>query len=182
MRNGYLLIASGALALAACGGNDTPAEGNAAAPSNMAAHADGGTLADALGGADIGRFAAAVRTAGLEPTLAGPGPYTVLAPTDAALTAAGDLGSDKERLTRLLGFHILPGTMGADDIGKAIDAREGKAQLATMAGGTLTATREGGRIVLADASGTKAAVVTPDQRRSNGVLHRIDAVLMPAAE
>ena len=49
-----------------------------------------------------------------------------------------------------------------------------------MGGGTLTATREGGKIVLTDAAGTKATVTEADEKRSNGVVHHIDAVLMPA--
>ena len=62
----------------------------------------------------------------------------------------------------MLTNHILPGTMLAADIGKAIDAGGGKAQIATLGGGTLTATRNGDAIVITDAAGTKA---TRDQRR-----------------
>ena len=72
--------------------------------------------------------------------------------------------------------------MLAEDIGKAIDAAEGgKAALATMGGGTLTASREGDSIVLTDAAGGKATVSKADERYSNGVVHRINAVLMPQA-
>jgi uncharacterized surface protein with fasciclin (FAS1) repeats len=86
----------------------------------------------------------------------------------------------RAELTGVLTYHILPGAMLAADIGKAIDAGKGKAVLATMAGGTLTATKEGDAIVLADGAGTKARILGPDEKKSNGVIHRIDAVLMPS--
>jgi uncharacterized surface protein with fasciclin (FAS1) repeats len=79
----------------------------------------------------------------------------------------------------VLTYHILPGTVLAADISKAIENAKGKAVLATMGGGTLTATREGDRIVLTDAAGSRAVVTGADQQYSNGVVHQIDAVLMP---
>ena len=87
----------------------------------------------------------------------------------------------RPELTRTLSYQILPGTVLAEDIGKAIDAGNGKAQLATMGGGTLTATREGGKIVLADGAGGKATIAKADETLANGVIHRVDAVLMPSA-
>ena len=68
-------------------------------------------------------------------------------------------------LTRILTYHILPGTMLAADIGKAIDAGKGKAVLATMGGGTLTATKDGDKIVLTDAAGGKATITKADDKR-----------------
>ena len=50
-----------------------------------------------------------------------------------------------------------------------------------MSGETLTATKDGGKVVLTDAAGGKATIVEGDQKRSNGVVHTIDAVLMPSA-
>ena len=75
---------------------------------------------------------------------------------------------------------ILPGTVLAEDIAKAIDNGKGKAVLATMGGGTLTATKEGDKIVLTDAAGNKATVTQADDKFTNGVVHHVDAVLMPA--
>ena len=123
----------------------------------------------------------------LDATLAGPGPYTVLAPDDAAFgkMPAGALDTlmkpeARADLTALLTYHILPGTILAEDIGKAIDAGKGKAVLATMGGGTLTATREGDKIVLTDEAGNKAIMANADETLANGVIHRVDTVLMPA--
>ena len=53
--------------------------------------------------------------------------------------------------------------------------------LATMGGGTLTATREGGKIVLTDQAGQKATVSRADERFSNGVVHHVDALLLPGS-
>ena len=75
---------------------------------------------------------------------------------------------------------ILPGTVLAADIDKAIDKGKGKAVLATFGGGTLTATKDGGKTVLTDAKGDKATITKADEQYSNGVVHHIDAVLMPA--
>ena len=54
------------------------------------------------------------------------------------------------------------------------------AVLATMGGGTLPATKEGDAIVIADAAGGKARITKSDDKRSNGVIHHVDAVLMPS--
>ena len=70
----------------------------------------------------------------------------------------------RAQLTGVLTNHILPGTILADDIDKAIDNGKGKAVLATMGGGTLTATKEGGKIVLTDTAGTKATVTQADEK------------------
>ena len=74
---------------------------------------------------------------------------------------------------------ILPGTVMVADIGKAIDAGKGKAVLATMSG-TLTATRDGGKTVLTDSKGNKATITGGDKQYTNGVVHEVDAVLMPS--
>ena len=75
---------------------------------------------------------------------------------------------------------ILPGTVMAADIDKAIDNGKGKAVLATMGGGTLTATKDGDKTVLTDAAGHKATVTQADDQFSNGVVHHVDALLMPS--
>jgi uncharacterized surface protein with fasciclin (FAS1) repeats len=181
------LLLAGALALATagCGGageqaDNTAAERNAA----MSGQAPSGTIAEGLGNS---RFAAALQAAGLDATLKGAGPYTVLAPSDEAFAnlpaeslEALNRPEGKDRLTRLLSNHVLPGTMLAADIGKAIERGNGKAVLATMAGGTLTATRPGDRIVLTSEDGLRATLSGAERNFSNGVLHPIDTVLAPA--
>ena len=161
--------------------------------SNNVDLAQPGAAQDAAGNQTIGasldqnsRFFQAARSVGLDATLAGPGPYTVLVPSDEAFAqvqqgALSDAANPQNRaeITRILTYHILPGVILAEDIGKAIDNGDGKAVLATMGGETLTATKEGDRIVLTDGGGGKATVTEADQQHSNGVVHRIDAVLTP---
>jgi uncharacterized surface protein with fasciclin (FAS1) repeats len=172
------------VALTACG--DRGAD-NAAQPETEAAKDAAGDQTIAAGLGDATKFAAAAKQAGLDATLTGPGPYTVLVPTDAAFDKlpAGALDilmkpEGRSDLTAVLTYHILPGTILAEDIGKAIDTGKGKTQLPTMAGGTLTATKEGDAIVLTDGAGTKAKLVNAEEKKSNGVIHRVDAVLMPS--
>jgi uncharacterized surface protein with fasciclin (FAS1) repeats len=171
-----------ALALSAC----DAASSDPALKSEAAREAAGGkTIADALG--EDGRFAVAAKATGLDATLAGPGPYTVLVPSDAAFDKlpAGALDTlmkseSRAQLTGVLTGHILPGTVLSADIAKAIDNGGGKAMLATFGGGTLTATRNGEQIVLTDSAGGKALITSADDKRSNGVVHHLDTVLMPS--
>ena len=134
-----------------------------------------------------GKFMAAAKAAGLDQTLAGPGPYTVFAPTDDAIAKApaGTFDAtpgNRAQLTGIITNLILPGTVLVADIDKAIDAGKGKAPLATMGGGTLTATKEGGNTVITDSAGNKATIAKGDEQFSNGVVHEIDTVLMPAKQ
>ena len=129
------------------------------------------------------KFMATAKAAGLDQTLAGPGPYTVFVPDDAAFSSApaGTLATDPKnrgQLTAVLTNLILPGTVMIADIDKQIDAQKGKAMLATMGGSILTATKDGDKTVIADSAGHKATV-TGDDQYTNGVVHHIDAVLMP---
>jgi len=178
-----LCLCAAALALGACsqsGSNNT-----APAQSGEAKDAAGGeTIAAALN--QNGKFFQAAKTVGLDATLGGPGPYTVLVPSDEAFNAAEgsalkDAANPQNRaeITRILTYHILPGVILADDIGTAIDNGKGKAVLATMGGETLTATKENGKIVLTSGSGGKATVTQADEKHSNGVVHHIDSVLSP---
>ncbi len=132
-----------------------------------------------------GQFMAAAKAAGLDQTLAGAGPYTVFVPDDAAFAGAPagtfDVKPDnRAQLTGVLTNLILPGTVMVADIDKAIDNSKGKAVLATMGGGTLTATKDGGKTVLTDAAGHKATITQGDETYTNGVVHHVDAVLMPS--
>ena len=175
-----------ALSLTACHkGSDTANNTTAASQPKPAAKAAGSqTIATGL--IDDQRFVGAIKAAGMDPVFAGPGPYTVLVPTDAAFAKLSPSARDalmgpsgKAKLIRLISHHVLPGTLHTADIVNAIDAHGGKASLATMAGGTLTATRSGAQIVLSDAGGATSAIVGTEAKRSNGVIDHIDTVLQP---
>ena len=177
-------VTAGILILGACN-NDQAGTGNTQAQTSEAQEA-AGDKAIAAGIPANSRFLAAAKAAGLDQTLAGPGPYTVLVPADQAFAAApaGTFDAKPEnraQITGVLTNLILPGTVLAADIDKAIETGKGKAVLATMGGGTVTATKDGGKTVLTDAAGNKASITKADERYTNGVVHHIDAVLMPAA-
>ncbi len=112
----------------------------------------------------------AVQAAGLVDTLKGPGPFTVFAPTDEAFAKIpkADLDAllaDKDKLTAVLTYHVVPGKVMAADV------KAGKVK--TVQGSELTVSTMGG--VKVDA----ANVVTTDVAASNGVIHVIDSVIMP---
>ena len=187
MRTQAFALGIAAAALVAVGGCSKTDKGTNGAPqaqtSDAKKAAGSNTIAAGLG--QNGRFMAAARAAGLDQTLAGPGPYTVFVPDDAAFASApagtfDTTPQNRAQLTGVLTNLILPGTVLAADIGKAIDNAKGKALLLTMGGGTLTATKEGGKLVLADAAGHKATVTQADGQYTNGVVHHIDGLLMPA--
>lgn len=129
---------------------------------------------------------AAVKAADLVPTLQGAGPFTVFAPTDTAFgkLPAGTVDTlvmpeNKETLTKILTYHVVPGMMDSKAIAKAIKAGGGSAKLTTASGGTLTATMDGKTLVLTDEKGGKSRVTTANVYQSNGVIHVVDTVLMP---
>jgi uncharacterized surface protein with fasciclin (FAS1) repeats len=118
-------------------------------------------------------LAAALKAAGLVDTLKGKGPFTVFAPTDAAFaklpagTVEGLL-KDKAKLTKILTYHVVPGKVMAADVVKLKEAK----------------TVEGSTVAIDASSGVKvnnATVVKADVEASNGVIHVIDTVIIPAS-
>ena len=129
---------------------------------------------------------AAVKAAGLVDTLSGPGPFTVFAPTNEAFNAlpAGTVDTllkpeNQDKLKAILTYHVVSGSMDSKAIKKAIKDGKGKAELTTVQGGTLTAMMKGGKLMLTDAKGGMATVTIADVYQSNGVIHVINAVLLP---
>jgi len=172
------------IAVSACGKKASD-NNNVQSAQTPKAQKAAGSKTIAAGLAANGKFMAAAKAAGLDQTLAGPGPYTVFVPDDAAFDSApaGTFDTKPEnraQLTGVLTNLILPGTVLVADIDKAIDNGKGKAVLATMGGGTLTATKDGGKTMLTDSAGHKATISGGDEQYTNGVVHQIDAVLMPS--
>ena len=115
-------------------------------------------------------WAAALQAAGLVDTLKGKGPFTVFAPTDEAFAKIPKdqldaLLKDKAKLTAVLTYHVLPGTVMAKDV------KAGKAK--TVQGSELTLGTTGGVTV------DNAKVVKADIVADNGVIHVIDSVVLP---
>lgn len=146
----------------------------------------GDVVDTAIGSADHTTLVAAVKAAGLVDTLKGPGPFTVFAPTNAAFgkLPAGTVDTllkpeNKAMLSGILTYHVVAGKVAAKDVIKLIKEGNGKAEIKTVAGGILTAKLEGGAVMLTDAKGNSAKVVTADLTSSNGVIHVIDSVVLP---
>ncbi|MGC8535079.1 MAG: fasciclin domain-containing protein [Rhizomicrobium sp.] len=146
----------------------------------------GTIVSGVVASADHTTLAAAVKAAGLMETLSGKGPFTLFAPTNQAFNAlpAGTLASllkpqNKEELVKILTYHVIAGRFDARAVIAAIKKGGGKAVLKTVEGEPLTATLEHGKVVLTDAKGGKATVTKANIRESNGVIHVINAVLMP---
>ncbi len=141
---------------------------------------------NAVNSKDHTTLVAAVKAAGLVDTLEGTGPFTVFAPTNEAFDKlpAGTVDTllkpeNKDQLKKVLTYHVVSGKMSAKDIEKAIKAGGGKASLTTVAGGTLTAMKKDGKIVLTDEKGGTSTVTIANVYQSNGVIHVVDAVLLP---
>jgi uncharacterized surface protein with fasciclin (FAS1) repeats len=126
----------------------------------------------AAGNEDFSTLVAAVEAAGLVETLSGPGPFTVFAPTNEAFEALPEgvldallLPENQPTLTKILTFHVLPDEVTSDEI------TDGEVE-----------TVEGQSVTLSTAEGVtvnEATVIIPDVPASNGVIHAIDAVLIP---
>src|SRR6187401_3134088 len=131
---------------------------------------------NAVNSKDHTTLVAAVKAAGLVPTLKGAGPYTVFAPTNAAFgkLPAGTVDTllkpeNKPALTKVLTYHVVAGTWDSTAVAKQIKDGGGKASLTTVQGGKLIASMQGKDLVLTDEKGGMAKVAIADVRQSNGV-------------
>ena len=128
---------------------------------------------------ETGQFktlAAALSAAGLVNTVKGPGPFTVFAPTDAAFAKlpAGTVENlmkpeNKDQLTAILTYHVVPGKVMAADVVKLKEAK-------TVNGKMLDVKVNGANVMINDAKVTSTDIVA-----SNGVIHVIDTVVLPKA-
>jgi uncharacterized surface protein with fasciclin (FAS1) repeats len=129
---------------------------------------------------DFKTLTAALKAAGLDETLKGPGPFTVFAPTDAAFAKLPEgtvetlLKDPKGQLAEILKYHVVAGEVMAADVAK-MDGQKVK----TVQGAELTVEVSGDKVVLVDAAGSRVNVIKTDITASNGVIHVIDAVLIP---
>ncbi len=143
---------------------------------------------NAVNSADHTTLVAAVKAAGLVETLKGAGPFTVFAPTNAAFAALPEgtvptllKPENKEQLTKVLTYHVVPGRWDAAALMKAIKKGDGKATLTTANGESLWVMMNGDRnVVVRDAKGGVAAISTYDVFQSNGIIHVVDRVLLPS--
>ncbi len=143
-------------------------------------------IENASGSSDHTTLVAAVQAAGLVETLQGDGPFTVLAPTNAAFDAlpAGTVDTllkpeNKEMLSTILTCHVVAAKAMAADVIKMAADNGGMHQISTVGGCNLVAKYENDQVTFSDENGTVATVTIADVPQSNGVVHVIDAVLLP---
>jgi uncharacterized surface protein with fasciclin (FAS1) repeats len=141
---------------------------------------------NAVNSKDHTTLVAAVKAAGLVDTLQSPGPFTVFAPTNDAFKKlpAGTVDTllkpeNKQTLTTVLTYHVVPGRLSAKDLMAKVKASGGKAMLKTAAGGDLTIAEKNGKLWVWDAKGGSAQITIQNVNQSNGVIHVVDTVLLP---
>ena len=169
------IAAASVLLLSACGSDGSTSDTTVAATDETEMTTEVGTIVEvAQGNADFSTLVAAITAAGLGDALSGEGPFTVFAPTNAAFEALPEgllekllLPENKEVLTKILTYHVVPSKVMAADVAAG--------DVATLEGSTFAITTEGG--VKVNASNVTAT----DVAASNGVIHVIDAVLVPAS-
>jgi transforming growth factor-beta-induced protein len=144
----------------------------AATIASVAAHA--ADIVDTAAAAKFNTLVAAVKAAGLVDTLKRPGPFTVFAPTDEAFARlpAGTLETllkpeNRARLQSILTYHVVPGRVMAKDVVKLHSAK-------SVEGRNITIKTMNGGVMVDNAHVTKTDIET-----SNGVIHVIDAVILP---
>ncbi|WP_229310940.1 fasciclin domain-containing protein [Larkinella soli] len=169
----------------------TQSAGNAYGDMGRGRESRGGMLPGGSTGRDLALSAArsadhtmlfrALRVSGLTEQAAGKGPFTVFAPTNEAFRKIGSETLDplmqpanKGKLIRLLANHVVKGNLTADQL------QDGQ-KLKTLAGGTLTVSKQGETVTLTDAQGNTATVNRADIEATNGVIHSVDTVFLPAA-
>jgi uncharacterized surface protein with fasciclin (FAS1) repeats len=183
-----VLTLAGATAGTAQGNGDMAMNDKATMVGGQAMFRTKDIVDNAVNSADHTTLVAAVKAAGLVETLKGAGPFTVFAPTNAAFAALPEgtvptllKPENKEQLTKVLTYHVVPGRHDASALMKAIKKGDGKATLTSASGETLWVMMNGDRnVVVRDAKGSVAAISTYDVMQSNGVIHVVDKVLLPS--
>jgi uncharacterized surface protein with fasciclin (FAS1) repeats len=141
---------------------------------------------NAVNSKDHTTLVAAVKAAGLVETLESAGPFTVFAPTNEAFNKlpAGTVDNlvkpeNKETLTKILTYHVVPGRLSSEDLWAKVKAGNGKAELTTVQGGKLKVMAKGKKLYLVDEKGGQSWITIADVNQSNGVIHVVNTVLMP---
>ncbi len=134
--------------------------------------------------ADHRRLAETLRETRLDVPLSGPGPFTLLAPTDAAFakirpkTDAGRLGAERSLLRRTLRTHILPAKVSLADIEAGIVENGGETKALGLNGVAVAFDEDDGRIRVYDTRRRRAFLGPGDAVASNGLIHVLDEVLL----
>ncbi|AJY47335.1 fasciclin domain-containing protein [Martelella endophytica] len=176
-----------AIAAALVAGTALPALADNPMVGGAAMYENKNIVENAMNSNDHKTLVAAVKAAGLVETLQGEGPFTVFAPTDEAFAALPEGTVDnllkpenKDALVKVLTCHVVAADAMSMAIEKMIADDGGEHDVPTVGGCTLKATEMDGTIMLTDETGRTANVTIADVKQSNGVIHVIDTVLLPA--
>ncbi len=163
------------MVLSACGADGSTADTSVPVSDTSEMTQETGTIVEvAQANTDFSTLVAAITAAGLAETLSGEGPFTVFAPTNAAFEALPEgllekllLPENKEVLVKILTYHVVGAKVMAADVAAG--------DVSTVEGSTFSITTEGGVKV------NDANVTSTDIAASNGVIHVIDAVIVPSS-
>lgn len=152
--------------------------------------ADEKTIVDIAVGSDAHTtLVAALQAAGLVEALQADGPFTVFAPDNAAFAALpeGTVAAllqpeNKAQLADILTYHVVAGSFDAAAVVKAIQDNDGMVSLEALNGDMITAYLKDGSVYLKDEKGGTAKVTATDLKGSNGIIHVIEAVIMPTGK
>ena len=149
--------------------------------------ADKNIVENAVNSADHTTLVAAVQAAGLVETLQSEGPFTVFAPTNDAFAALPEgtvetllKPENKDQLTKILTCHVVGAEVFSTALVKMIEDDGGAHPIPTVGGCTLTGSMVDGKVIITDEQGNAATITIADVDQSNGVIHVIDKVLLPA--
>ncbi|WP_372975471.1 fasciclin domain-containing protein [Muriicola sp.] len=141
----------------------------------------------ASGNENFSTLVAAVQAADLVGTLSSEGPFTVFAPTNDSFSKLPEgtvenllKPENKAALINLLTYHVVAGKFPAASVIDAINTNDGSFVVETVQGDKLTLSLDGENVKLIDAQGNASTVIMADVEASNGVIHAIDTVVMPA--
>lgn len=149
--------------------------------------ADKNIVENAVNSADHTTLVAAVQAAGLVETLQSAGPFTVFAPVNDAFAALPEgtvetllQPENKDMLVKVLTAHVVAGDLsGAEIMRRARNSADGFYHMQTVSGDALSAQVKGRNLYLIDESGNASKVTIADVNQSNGVIHVVNAVLVP---
>lgn len=138
---------------------------------------------------DFSTLVTAVKAAGLVDALNGEGPFTVFAPTNSAFAKIDEITlnsllekKNKRTLANILKYHVVANDIRAKDVVSSLKVGNGSTEIEMLNGQSLKVIQKDGKIWLRDRNGNYSQIIKTDIVGKNGVIHVIDAVVMPKAK
>ncbi len=138
---------------------------------------------------DFSTLVAAVKAAGLVDALSGEGPFTIFAPNNAAFKKIDEITlnsllerKNRRKLANILKYHVVANDIRAKDVASSLKVGDGATEIEMLNGQSLKVIQKDGKIWLRDRNGNYSQIIKTDIVGKNGVIHVIDAVVMPKAK